>query len=173
MDCYNQFQFYIAQQRTFSTADSTYSSWSDSLNQGWVVRSDLNTSVFKVQGFKNINLHGVKMVANIQSGIATANKGIVDDYKFFIELTGQTPSISGEFTTNGYGITTNTNDVFIGKYNNEMMFAEPIKSCTEIRIHEFQAQGYVPANSNSLTLSLFVQFYFYYKFEGENEDLLY
>jgi hypothetical protein len=167
MDCFNQFQFYIAQQKTFTTAANTLAVWSDSLTKGWIVNDANSTSDFTIQGFKNIDLYGVKLVANIQCPIAGGNKGIVDDYSFNISLVGQTPTVSGIFTTNDYAASTNVNEVRLTKYQNEIMFSDPIKSCTNISVNTFSAQGYVPNNTTDLTLNLILQVYFYYRYEGE------
>ena len=165
--CLNQFQFYLAQQRNFTTGGSTYATWGDTFNQGWVVNDSTNETEFQVQGFKNIELHGIKLVGNVQCPITGGNKGIVDDYAFNFVLTGQNPSISGTFISNGYAVDQNVNEIRLTKFQNEIMFPDPIKSVTNIKIQNFQAQGYVPNNANTLTLNLILQIYFYYKYEGE------
>jgi hypothetical protein len=168
MDCLKQFQLYIAQQRTFSTTAGTFASWSDLLNQGWIVRSSLLPSDFTVQGFKNINLYGIKVIGNVQNGVPTANKCIVDDWDFNIQFNGTTPIIGGTFTNNGYAMVRDVNEVRLGKYQNEIMYAEPIQSVTEISVSSFSAQGYVPANNVQVTLDLVVQIYFFYKYQDED-----
>ena len=141
--------------------------WSIGSQHGWIVNDASDQSDFKIQGFKNIDLYGVKLVGNIQCPIAGGNKGIVDDYSFNISLTGQTPSVSGIFTNNSYSVDSNVNEIRLSKYQNEMIFADPIKSCTDISLNTFSAQGYAPNNSTDLTLNLIFQVYFFYKYEGE------
>jgi hypothetical protein len=173
MECFNQFQFYIEQQKTFTVAANTFTGWAQVNNYSWVVNTPEVTD-FKVEGFKNINLYGVKMNGFVQSPVSTSGDlGIVDDYALRIQLFGTTPTISGIIGTNDYNIKLSTNEVRLGKWQNEVMFRDPIRSCTDIRISAFSAQGYSNQLLTSIKLNVILQVYFYYKYEGEDEDLLF
>lgn len=170
MDCYKQFSFYLKKQNAYLVGPG-FTRFSDGLSLGWVLKDSTTQSIFNIEGFKNINLYGVKMIGNIQS-LVTGNHGIVDDYNFNLSITGTTPKISGIFTTNGYNISTSSTNIQLGKYDNTVMFSDPIQSCTQIKINEFEAQGYVPETFAGIDLEMNLTFYFYYKFEGEDFALL-
>ena len=167
MDCMNQFQFYIAKTTSYTSASGIETRFSDGLSLAWVIKDNLTISTFKIEGFKNINLYGIKMMGNVQSPVAGYH-GIVDDYSFNLGITGTTPKISGTFTTNGYNISTGSTNVQLGKYDSTIMFSDPIQSCREITINDFQAQGYVPESFVAVDLEMTITFYFYYKYEGED-----
>jgi len=169
MDCLNQFQFYIAQGLNFTTASNTFSVFGTAPNLAWTCGKNLPTNNFTVQGFKNINLYGIKLLSGIRNGITNSDQGIVEDYNFSIGFTGQIPSISGEYNPNGLSINPNVGEVYLGKFNNELRFTDPIKSCSNISIAGFTAQGHTPQSLTSLTLDIIVQIIFYYKYEGEDE----
>ena len=169
MDCLKQFQFGISTARTFTTAASNYIPWTVGTDNYWVVQSGVDTSDFTIQGFKNINLYGIKLQGYVQAPIS-GNFGIVDDFSWNLKLTGEKPSISGVFTTNNWNVSLYPLDIRLTKYQNSIMFSEPIKSLSQIRVSNFGAQGY--ANNNLLNIRLDVEanFYFLYKFEGEDDD---
>lgn len=170
MECLKQFNLSIATGKNFSTAAGNYVSWTTGTTNSFVIQSGTDVTTFNVQGFKNINLHGIKLMGSVQSELNT-NYGIVEDYSFFLQLTGQTPSISGTFSTpNNWGANLFQNQLRIGKYQNEINFAEPIKSLSTISISNFSAQGYNNNSPLSIRLEFFVQLYFFYTFEGENEE---
>jgi len=157
MECYNQFSFEINRTTSYTSASGLEVRFSDLLSLGWVIKDSTTQSTFKVEGFKNINLYGVKMMGNIQSPIIGYH-GIVDDFGFNLAITGTTPKISGTFTTNGYNVSTSSSNIQIGKYDNEIIFSEPIQSCTQISINNFQAQGYVPESFVAVDLEMLLTF---------------
>jgi len=162
----NQFQFYIAKTITFTTAAGNYSNWTSGTNRGWVVKSAADQFDFKIQGFNNINLYGIQMITDVQSGVSGVNHGIVEDYKFRINFTAQTPLISGVFNVNTFGAQTSVNEVSLGKYQSQILFAEPIKSCSNIELSVFSAQGYDNESLTEIKIDVLAQFYFFYKYEG-------
>jgi hypothetical protein len=167
--CYNQFNFSVATGKTFSTASGNFAPWVSGTNNNWVVQSGLDTSDFTIQGFKNINLYGIKLQGSVQCPISS-NHGIVEDYSFNLKLAAQTPSISGVFTTNNWNATLYENEVRLGKYQNVIMFGEPLRSLSQIRLSYFSAQGYSNESLLNIRLDLIVQFYFLFKYEGEDEE---
>jgi hypothetical protein len=167
MDCFNQFQFNIQNNTTYLSG-VTSNRWTDGDNKGWVILDNSTLSTFNIEGFKNINLYGVKMLGNVQSVVAIGNRGIVTDYNMDVEITGTVPKISGTFTTNGYNINTSTPNIQLGKFQNTIMFSDPIQSVSQIKINNFKAQGLVPESGIGINLNMFLTFYFYYRYEGED-----
>jgi len=168
MDCLNQFSFEIDRGLTFSTAAGNFTPWVSGTVNNWIVQSTVNQSDFLIQGFKNINLYGIKLQGVVQSNLAL-NKGIVEDYSFVIQLTGQVPSISGVFTTNTWNANLYSNGVNLGKYQNEIMFGEPIRSLSQINLNYFSAQGINNESLLNIRLDFNLKFYFLFKYEGEDE----
>ena len=169
MDCLRQFQFYISQSRTLTVAASQFDYFPTAFNQitPWAAQLNGQFLNYAIQGFKNIDIYGVKMLGYVQSPIGGTSAGIVNDYSFQIGIAGQNPQISGVITTNDYAGVTNNSTVQLSQYQNEIMFAEPIKSSTSLSIGTFKAQGIGAESSTQIILQLEIQLYFYYKFEGE------
>jgi hypothetical protein len=167
-DCLKQFQFGIINQRTYSTASNTFVGWTTGTSNNWMVASGDSTD-FTIQGFKNINLYGIKMQSYVQSPLG-GNYGITEDFSWTLKLTGEKPSISGVFGTNSYNASLYPIDLRLSKYENTIMFAEPIKSLSKIEIFNFVAQGYGNNSLLNIKLDLEATFYFLYKFEGEEEQ---
>jgi hypothetical protein len=168
MDCLNQFQFGIGASRTYSAASSNFATWTNGGQNFWIVQSTGDISEFDIQGFKNINLYGVKMQGYVQSPI-TGNFGIVDDFSYNLKLTGQKPSLSGVFTTNNWNADLYPIDLRLSKFENTIMFSDPIKSLSRIRLSNFGVQGYGNSSLLNIKLDIEVNFYFLYKFEGEED----
>jgi hypothetical protein len=168
MQCYNRFQFYIAQTKTYDTASGVLGAWNTLNGSGWVINDSTQRTDFKIEGFKNINLYGIKLIGTAFSPVATAAHALIDDYSLNFSLTAQTPSISGVYTTNDYNAVSFTNEVRLGKYQNEIMFIDPITSLTNISFNTFSAQGYSPQLLTDVRLSLNFTIYFYYNYEGED-----
>lgn len=169
MDCLRQFQFYISQSRVFTVAAAEYDYFPTALtgDPPFVVQLNGQFLNFAIQGFKNIDIYGVKMLGYVQSPIGGTSAGIIEDYSFQIGIAGQNPQISGVITTNDYGGVTNNSNIQLSKYQNEIMFVEPIKSSTSLSIGTFKAQGIHAESATQMSLNLEIQIIFYYKFEGE------
>jgi len=167
MNCLNQFSFWAANSVSFTTAANTFSPYTVGTNNSWIVTSGLKSSIFQVEGFKNINLYGMKIISSVQSPLA-GNKGIVDNYDFQILINGTEPQLGGTFSINDWGITQDTTLLTLGKYANEVNFTEPIQSVKSIRVRDFSAQGYNNQSLVQLDLDIIFQIYIYYKFEGED-----
>jgi hypothetical protein len=166
MDCLRQFQFGFSNQKTYSTAGSSFVGWATGTTNNWMVESGDITD-FNVQGFKNINLYGIKMQSYVQAPIL-GNYGITEDFSWNLKLTGEKPSISGVFGTNSYNAVLLPIDVTLSKNQNTIIFSEPIMSLQKIQISNFVAQGYGNNSLLNITLDLVANFYFLYKFEGED-----
>lgn len=171
MNCLSQFSIYCNTTTTFSIANGDFMTWTVGTTNSWCVISQANNLIFDVQGFKNIDLYGIKVLGEIQGKVSGAKQGIVNDYKFRFLISGQPAAISGQITSNNYGASLTTNTLSLGKHQNEIMFADPIKSCKQIEINVFSAEGINNRSLLDITLDLNLTVYCYYKYEGE--DLLY
>ena len=165
MQCMNQAEFFVSNSRLYTAASGEFKSWSPN---SWVVKSAVNEFIFNIQGFKNVNLYGIKILADVQSGLSGTSQGIVTDYNFRCYLTGQYPEVSGTFTTNTYGATTIPTFITLGKYHNHVNFVDPIKSFSSIRFIVFSAQGINNALSTEINIDVNLNLYLYYKYEGED-----
>ena len=169
MDCLNQFQFYVQKTTTFTTASGEFTTWTPvGGSSSWVVKSGANNFIFDIQGFKNIDLYGIKILGDIQSGTGGVSQGIVDDYNFRCYLSGEFPSVSGIFTSNTYNALTIPTFCSLSKYQNEITFIDPIKSCKTIEVSVFSAQGINPRSATQIILDVNFNIYFYYKYQGED-----
>jgi len=169
--CLKQFQFQITKGQTFGNGTGDFASWNTTYGISWVINNIATASTFAIQGFKNINLYGIKMRGNVFSPILTSAHGIVEDYSLNFSITGQPPAISGVFSVNDYAADPYNNAVRLGKFQDEIMFTDPIKSVTQISINTFSAQGTSNEIATDIRLNLIFQIYFFYKFEGENDEL--
>jgi hypothetical protein len=168
MECYNRFQFYISQTKTYDTAGGSLGAWNTLNGSGWVINDATQRTDFLIQGFKNINLYGIKLIGTAYTPVATAAHAILEDYSLNFSLTAQTPSISGVYTINDYNAVSYTNEVRLSRFQNEIMFLDPIRSLTNISFNIFSAQGYSPQLLTDVRLSLNFTIYFFYKYEGED-----
>jgi hypothetical protein len=165
MECMNQAQFFVNDTTLYTAASGEFKSWSPN---SWVVKSTANEYIFNIQGFKNVNLYGIKILADVQSGINGSSQGIVTDYNFRCYLTAQYPEVSGTFTTNTYSAKTIPTFLSLSKYHDHVNFVEPIKSFSSIRFIVFSAQGINSALSTEISLDINMNLYLYYKYEGED-----
>lgn len=170
MDCLRSFVVGIKQAQTFLTTD--VKTWFVGAQEFWVVEK-VQDSVFEIQGFKNIDLYGVDVIGSVQTWKTALSGGcIVNDWSFEIELQGNLPLISGKKLTSPDDWNLQTDSVFartfpIGKYNNSLKFADPIKSVKNINFEALRAQGVGGQTSGAIALDYDLNFVFYYKYEGE------
>jgi len=169
MDCLRSFTIGINQNKTFATSGTNVKMWGTLGNYHWVVKENVGSSIFDVQGFKTIRLYGIDMVGNVQTDLTAADGGITSDYSFIINVTGIAPQASGIVRTspNFYNITPATNNFQLNKYSNKISFADPIEAVTAITFAGFEAQGNNGETLNSISLDIDLQFVFYYKYDGE------
>jgi len=123
---------------------------------------------FNIQGFKNIDLYGVKLVGDCYpTYLPAGRKGLVENWGLDMELQGNPAIIGGNFGIDNYGFVQGSNYITLSKYLNHYELADPIKSVTEIKIVNLTASGYEFELATNLNLTYFFTLIFYYKFEGE------
>jgi len=166
MNCLESFTIELIQSRTFSTAGTNVKSWGVAGNYNWGV-NQLGVSQFDIQGFKNIDIYGVKMNGFIETDLSAGDSAIVSDYGFKISFVGQVPLISGLVnpSPNFWGISKDVNSFYLGKYNSEAIFKTPYVGCTGISFDKFVAEGNNGETLNSVSLNLDLSFTFYYQYK--------
>ena len=107
------------------------------------------------------------MVGNVYTDLSANDGGIISDYGFNVNLTGQNPLVSGQTIIGGYPLNVTNPNFFLSKYTNCINFETPVTGVTNINFGTFQAQGNNGETLNSLTLDLRLNFVFFYKYDGE------
>lgn len=176
MDCLRSAKFTVSFSETFVFGSSSFSL---RVSPGGVSLSvDLN-SKFEIQGFKNIDVYGIKFIP--QSSLADLNYYTVGDpitfiweneYDVVINLDGDKDLIGGKNVLSGT-VVQSSKDYILNNYANEVFLADPLKSCKNIDFGNFRAtygltyaSSLVPAG-HTLILNIKGDLYLYYKFEGE------
>lgn len=167
MDCLKSFYLTIDNGTLWVSPDAE--TWGSGSYLNWYVRKDAD-STFTIEGFKNINLYSIEM-----SGSCTVDKAqvagecIVNDYGFFMALTGQKPLISGkvEASPNFWSINPTEDEFALSKYLPKINFVSPIQSLKSIRFNSFFASGTGGNTTNQVALRSNLTFTFLYKYEGE------
>jgi hypothetical protein len=167
MDCLRSFTITIDQTLTFTTSGVNVRTWNTGINHQWTVLDNVTESRFNVQGFKNINLYGIKMQGYCAPQITGTSGAIVDDFGFQMVIGGQNPILGGDFSTNGYNAVTTNQPINLTKFNSEFRFVTPIQSANFVEIGTFFAQGYGWQTASNIILTVNASFIVYYQFEGE------
>ena len=172
MECMRSFTLNINQNFTFDTP--LFLEWNVLGSfRPWTMQNGIGspTSVlsdFNIAGFKNIDLYGVKMIGNCYPTNPTASRqGLVQDYGIDLELTGNPAIIGGNFGTNNFGFYQGGKLISLTKYQNDYNLADPVKSVTEIKVINLNAQGLQAESTTGIELTYDVSLIFFYKFEGE------
>ncbi len=146
--------------------------WLQNGNAYWILDIALS-STFVIQGFKNINIHGIEIIGNLIGNTTGSDRCIVEDWGTTLQLTGGTiPQVSGSITAapNQWALdnTTAFARLFtLTKYQNKVMFASPFESVKQISFLELNAQGNGSLSGTILDLKWNFQWVFYYTYEGE------
>jgi hypothetical protein len=169
MDCLRSFTIWINQSKSFNVAGVTVKTWGTLGNYHWSVIDQQGMSTYQIQGFKNVDLYGMKMLGDVQTDLTSSDGAIVSDFSFRLGIAGQIPLISGDVLTspNYWGISQTVPQWDLSKYRYEVNFETPYYSTKSITFEAFRAQGNNAETLNSVQLDLNLQFVFYYKYEGE------
>jgi hypothetical protein len=167
MDCLRSFNITLDQVINFTTAGTNVRTWNTVNQHQWMVLDNVTDSRFNVQGFKNINLYGIKMQGYCSTIITGTSGAIVEDFGFQMVIGGQSPILGGSFSPNGYSATITNQPINLTKFNSKFEFSTPIQSANFIEIGTFFAQGYGWQTASDISLSINATFIVYYDFEGE------
>jgi hypothetical protein len=172
MECLRSFTLNINQ--NFSFVTPSFIAWNTANNyHPWALQNGIGSSPsaitdFNIQGFKNVNIFGVKMVGNVYPTVPTASRqGLVEDWGIDLQLVGNPQLIGGNFGVNNFGFYQGGNLISLSKYQNDYKLFDPIQSVTEIQIINLNASGIQAEANTGIELTYDVTLIFYYKFEGE------
>jgi len=166
MDCLRSFTITIDQVLNFTTAGTNVRVWNAATGNAWTVLDNVSESRFNVQGFKNINVFGVKMQGYCSPIITGTSGAIVEDFGFQLVFGGTSPILGGSFGTNTYAAVISNQPINLTKFNSKFEFSTPIQSANFIEIGTFFAQGFGYQTLNNISLSINASFIVYYDFEG-------
>lgn len=171
MDCMRSFSFAIDIIQNV-TGTTQVKQWATGAAQHFWQASVNNVSKYNIQGYKNINVHGIDVIGSIQTQTNTVINGvIVNDWMIEVIVNGQQPVVGGFIDgANTYAIdTTNpvNNNYMLGRYSNSAKFATPYLSTKSIEIGTTFAQGIAYETLLTLNLRWKMNFIVYYKFEDE------
>ena len=169
MDCLRSFNFIARGQANFVSPD--VKTWFVGAQEFWAFKRS-GSSVFNVQGFKNINVFGVKVIGDIGTEVTPLLGGAIPtDWAVGISINGEIARINGFIdTTNDFNITqlnSEANNFNLSRFNPEVEFSSPIESVQSISIFELKANGSGGQTSGNLNLQYNLNFIVYYKYEGE------
>jgi len=174
--CMKSFQLTIGQSFTVTnTTNQVVKTWGTLGQYFWSTSFSANsaTSIYDIEGFKNVNIYGVKLVGYVQGGQSTAKCAVVDDWSFNILISGTPALISGvkRSSPDGFGLITTGSgltEYSLSKNTNEIILADPITSVKFIQFISLQAQGVGAEFLNEINLNYLLSFTFFYKYEGED-----
>jgi hypothetical protein len=172
MDCLRSFTLTTSATYNYTAASNKLTVWGAPLNFSIV---DDRTSIFLIQGFKNINIYGVDMIGNVSSAYQAAPRTLnanVKDFECNVILIGDIPVPIGKISaTNDLPVILNDTlvqqTVLLTKYKTNISFATPIQSVQQINLTNFKFFGDHVQNAGQVNMGYFLEFVFYYKYEGE------
>jgi len=169
MSCLKSFTIHSSSSINASTAYI----WAQNGNNYWVLNTT-RSSTFNIQGFKNVNIHGIELNGYVQSFQPNVTDNcIVQDWTSVLQLQGGTiPQVSGNITTAPNQWPIDNTSAFarifaLGKFNTKVNFASPFESVQSIRFLNFDANGIGAQSLTSVSLAYNLQWVFYYTYEGE------
>lgn len=124
-----------------------------------------NDGKFTIQGFKNVDLYGIKLQGTVLSDPTQNQNAIFLNHNLQIILGGQNPRIDG---INGAKINQPTSvKTFLTKQNPEYYFCQPIKSCDFVQVINMTFDGIAPQVISGVEFLYDFDLVLSYKFEGE------
>jgi len=169
MECLRSFNFAANGQANWTSPD--VKTWFVGAQEFWAFTRG-GSSIFNVQGFKNIDVYQIDVIGSIGPQVAIAlGGGIPSDWFASLAINGQLPILGGTIPApNDFNITTSSptaNSFLLGRFNNSVKFASPIKSVTSIDLNFISANGSGGQTTGNVNLQYAFNFVVYYKFEGE------
>ena len=175
IDCMQSFRVRIRGNTTVSSANGSIRTWG-TLGQYFYSLSfapNNGSSVYNIEGFKNVNIYGVHLNGGVKGSPTSANKcAVVNDWYFGIGIDGNYPLVSGsKGTPNDWDILTDgtgLNIFTLSKNTNLLRMDSPMTSVKKITFDVMSAQGVGAEFLNEVTLNYNLDFTFFYKYEGED-----
>jgi len=173
MECLRSFSLTVSANNNYTAASGELTVWGSPLNFSVY---DTRTSIYLIQGFKNINIFGVDMIGNVSSSYGISPRTLnanVKDFEANVILIGEIPVPIGQISgTNNVPIILNNTFIqqqnILTKYKTNINFATPIQSVQSIYLTDFKFFGDHVQNAGQVNIGYFLEFIFYYKYEGED-----
>lgn len=169
MDCLRSFNVRLQFAQNFESSNPNVKFWGTGNNINFIIENE-EEGHFEIQGFKNINLYGVKMVGDIIPYITINRSSIIDDWSIRLVIVGQPPLISGNITSSSYTLNyaDSESTVFqLTKYTNNINFASPIASASLLTFSVIKVSGIHCETDIDVGINADLNFTFFYKYEGE------
>ena len=165
MDCLRSFSLTVSAFNNYTALSGALTVWGAPLNFSVY---DTRTSLFDIQGFKNINIYGVDMVGNVSSTYGPSPRTLnanVKDFEVNLVLIGDIPIPIGVIgASNDWPIVLNSTYIqqqnVLTKYKPNIKFASPIQSVKQIQLVDFKAFGDHVQNAGQINLGYFLEFIF-------------
>ena len=124
---------------------------------------------FEPQGFKKINLHGIKITGSISGApIASPIKGSIVNWSVYVYVLGQIQELGG--VINPY-LPINTSQNFqtykLTELNNYIDFVSPILGVENFGLYRVNFEAEKMQDPANLNIDLNITTTYFYKFEGE------
>lgn len=170
MSCIKSFNFVSGANATITGAKLT--SWGSASNNYFIYDSGSDNSTFLIQGFKNVNIHGIEAVGGVGGRGGLGFACLVDDWSFSLKINGEVSRISGSVLAapNNFSISVdnpNVQYVSLSKYTPSIKFIDPVQSVTNIQIINQGVSGYGQETLGTVHLQWGINFVVYYSYEGE------
>jgi hypothetical protein len=166
MNCLNSFFVTLSRNSTYSTVGTNVKTWTNLGDTFFTVEENTLNSTFNIQGFKNVNIHGFKMVGQVSSPLLGSSV-IVNDWVFNIAFNGQPPILGGSISPNTWSANLSSPTWNVSKYIPYITFESPIQSVQSFTLGTFSANGYGVQTPGSVSLAIGITFEILYTFEGE------
>jgi len=170
-ECLRSFNFATRTNSNFTGTE--IKTWITGGQHCWSAEIGSYSSIYNIQGFKNINVYGIQAIGQVGTLNGAPLGGvIVNDWTIDVTINGQRPLIGANVTVspNSYSLSTTAtnNRIFpISKYSNYVKFADPFQSVTSIELGGTTANGVGWQTLTNVNLLWQFNFIVYYKFEGE------
>jgi hypothetical protein len=146
---------------------STYTQSGNLIGFGSFQASNLPS--FKPEGFKKINLHGIKITGSLSGGmIALPIKGSIVNWSVYVSVLGQIQELGG--VINPYspiGLTQQIGTYKFTELNNHIDFVSPILAIEDFGIERVFFEAEKMQDPNNLDINLNITTTYFYKYEGE------
>ncbi len=130
-------------------------------------------SKFEIEGFKNVNIHGITTTGFVRGASNSTKCAVVQDWNFLLVINGTPSLISGKVRTSpdGFNLKIDSPAVLIyniSKHTPTILLSDPITSVKSIDFDSIYAQGVGAEFLNEIAFNYNFNFTFYYTYEGED-----
>lgn len=172
MECLRSFSQSVSINNTLTSLNSVSSFWTAGLNINCTAiisfAAGVGPAVFQPQGFKNIDVFGIRVNGEIQSSPSSATqKAQIDSWSIILNAVGTYPLLSGNFSNQAITPTQAPTTISLNRFANFVEFSSPIKSVSNICVNNIYIQASECQVNTDIDLTGQLLFTVYYRFEGE------